>query len=169
MEDIPRSKRRPPFSVVRSLAVAGTGLPLPYLPFLFVEAPTGECRVQEKVLAYARAALASRTHSSIEADVKTLARLFDFYTVYAGASALRDEDIDYLICMYLIHRYNGTLRGGNACILGGLNWTPVSYARLKADFPASSNTSGSARHSTDMLGSIPTASPCPTRLHPSCG
>jgi hypothetical protein len=104
------------------------------LPVIFLENECGEVVVHGDALVYAQASLAAYRPASIERDVETIARLYDFFRVFWHGNSLPEDDVDYLIYAYLLWRHSGTLTGEGSSRLGGLRWRPLAAEGLRAEF-----------------------------------
>jgi hypothetical protein len=78
--------------------------------------------------------LAAYRPASIERDVETIARLYDFFRVFWHGDSLPEDHVDYLIYAYLLWRHSGTLTGEGSSRLGGLRWRPLAAEGLRAEF-----------------------------------
>lgn len=125
----------PPYATVRTIPVS-IGEIRQHLPVLFVESLSGEVAPSREALAWARASLAGFSPSQVDANVQVLARFINFYRVWAHGRELAEGDFDYLLYAYLIHRKAGTLDVEGRCSTGGLNWRPIAFASLAAEFRA---------------------------------
>ena len=123
----------PPYATSRLLPFVNHGAQQ-WLPVLFIEEPSGKVALSYEALAWARASLAAFSLSTIEHNIQVLARFVNFYRVWCQGKPLEDGDLDYLVYAYLIHRYAGTLDEKRLCLLGGLNWRPISYKSLRPEF-----------------------------------
>lgn len=155
------SDNAPPFSVVRSIRVRNRGVNQ-LMPILFVEAHAGDVSVVREAATWAIASSSGYSPSSVEQGVRTLARFFDFYRTWSPSVSIEPREIDYLVYAYIMRRHSGTLDKEGRCDLGGLNWKPISYLTLRAEFAAlvryfhyCANTFGHINISPDLFSVSP--------------
>jgi integrase len=117
----------PPFHAVVATQTNG---PVPYLPLLLIETPSGEVSVSLQAAAYVRASASTRNQPSLTRDLKTFGRLYDFARITVPGGLSEPGDLYYLVCLYLLHRSRGTIAADLQSTLGGLRWHALNPAGL---------------------------------------